>query len=378
MAKRRFGNVRQLKHGSGRWQARYLGPDMREHRGPRTWKSEDDAIGWLRSEERLIELDMWRAPEEREGAEQARAMSVAEYSARWIEQRSLKPSTRSQYSSYHRNHIADSRLGAMLVGTVELADVRGWYAELQANLPSMSDGTTRNARVYAYLRTVLASAVDDKLLVENPCRIRGAGATKRQRAIDVPTPAEVTRLSAAMPERLALLPLIAAWCALRRGELLGLRRCDIASDGSTITVRQAVTFVDREAVVGSPKNDRQRTVTVPPHIRELITEHVRVHASPGRQGLLFARRPGGSDVLTDGQLRHYWESARKAVGVEHLRIHGLRHAGSVWAASAGATVPELQQRLGHESSAAALRYMHAANGADAAIADRLSAIAEGL
>lgn len=45
------------------------------------------------------------------------------------------------------------------------------------------------------------------------------------------------------------------------------------------------------------------------------------------------------------------------------------------AARAGATLAEPQQRLGHSSVSAALRYRHAAQGGDKEIAAALSAIA---
>ena len=43
----------------------------------------------------------------------------------------------------------------------------------------------------------------------------------------------------------------------------------------------------------------------------------------------------------------------------------------------GATLAELMGRLGHSTPQAALRYQHAADGRDAAIAAALSRIAEG-
>lgn len=374
MNKRRFGNLRQLP--SGRWQARYTGPDLREHKGPRTWLSKDDATGWLRAEERLVEMELWRPPETREAAQQARSVTVAEYAERWTAQRRLKPTTRTQYESYRRVWLTDTQLGRSPIGVVTLADVRDWMADMQADKPRNSDGATRNARVYAWLRTVFASAVDDHLLEQNPCRIRGASSTRRQRNIVVPTPEEVDRLAAAMPDRLALLITLAAWCAMRRGELLHLRRRDVAADGSEIRVNGSVTFVKGKPTSGTPKNEKQGVVAVPPHLHAAVVEHLAKHTSQGARALLFPSTAAGSqsEFLDEWTLRFHWDAARAEVGLDHLRLHDLRHAGSMWAASAGATVPELQARLRHESTAAALRYMHAATGSDRAIADRLSAL----
>ena len=47
------------------------------------------------------------------------------------------------------------------------------------------------------------------------------------------------------------------------------------------------------------------------------------------------------------------------------------------AASPGATLAELMARLGHSTPAAAMRYQHAGQGRDQAIAELLSKIAQG-
>ena len=66
--------------------------------------------------------------------------------------------------------------------------------------------------------------------------------------------------------------------------------------------------------------------------------------------------------------------AREAAGRPDLRWHDLRHTGAVLAAQTGATLAELMGRLGHTTPGAALRYQHAAQGRDAEIARRLSAL----
>ena len=50
--RRGFGSVRQLP--SGRWQARYLGPDDVEHRAPVTFAVKTDATKWLSMQQAAI------------------------------------------------------------------------------------------------------------------------------------------------------------------------------------------------------------------------------------------------------------------------------------------------------------------------------------
>jgi hypothetical protein len=56
-------------------------------------------------------------------------------------------------------------------------------------------------------------------------------------------------------------------------------------------------------------------------------------------------------------------------------LHDLRHSGLTWAAATGASVAELMRRGGHASPAAALRYQHATEDRDRALADALAELA---
>jgi integrase len=69
--------------------------------------------------------------------------------------------------------------------------------------------------------------------------------------------------------------------------------------------------------------------------------------------------------------RRVWIPATRAAGVEGLRFHDLRHTAATLAVAAGASTRELMVRMGHSSSAAALRYQHVMAGRDAAIAAAL-------
>lgn len=59
-----------------------------------------------------------------------------------------------------------------------------------------------------------------------------------------------------------------------------------------------------------------------------------------------------------------------------ISFHDLRHTGQSLAAATGASLVDLKQRLGHSSTAAAQRYMHAVDGRDAEIAKALSVLAD--
>jgi integrase len=359
--KRGFGRLRQLP--SGRWQAAYTGPDGRLHKAPRTYAAQIDAEGWLAGERRKIDLGTWGA------VERSDAVTLRAYSARWLEQRQLRPRTHRLYESMLERLILPDLGDAKLV-TLTPAMVRTWHTALG------TEHLTRNAHSYALLHAICATAVQDEVLDANPCRIRAAMQTKRRRDVDILTPAEVDKLASKMPARLRASVVLAAWCGLRWGETSELRRKDVTDDCSVLRIRRAVTYRAGKFYQGEPKTAAGiRDVVVPPHIRPTLKAHLEKYVGRQAESLLFPDEDGAH--LRADRYRYHWELARNAIKKPHLRVHDLRHVGAVLAAQSGATTAELMHRLGHTTPEMALRYQHVAEGRDAEIAARLSKLAKG-
>ena len=138
-----------------------------------------------------------------------------------------------------------------------------------------------------------------------------------------------------------------------------------------IQVRRGVTFVGREIRVEPPKSEAGiRDVAIPPHLIPIIQEHLDTHALPGQEGLLFP-----SDVkrqMWTSTVTNHFKKAAAIAGRADLRFHDLRHTGAVMAAQQGATLADLQARLGHSTANAALLYQYSAKSRDQLIAENLS------
>jgi Phage integrase family len=85
----------------------------------------------------------------------------------------------------------------------------------------------------------------------------------------------------------------------------------------------------------------------------------------------------GGPIRRSNFTRRVWTPATRAAGVEGLRFHDLRHTAATLAVAAGTSTRELMVRMGHSSSAAALRYQHVMAGRDAAIAAALDELIQG-
>ena len=367
MGRRRgFGYLRRLP--SKRWQASYIGPDLGRHNAPDTFETKGDGEAWLAAERRLLAADDWLPP----GQRRRQGLTFEAYAGHWLEARELKPSTRALYRGILRRELLPE-FGETSVTRIGAADVRAWYATLDPGRK------TRRAHAYSLLRAILDTAVTEEVVPSNPCTIRGAGQTKRARRIEPATLDELAALVAAMPERLRLMPLLAAWCGLRFGEVSELRRRDLDLERGRLAVARGVVRVDGTDVVGTPKSAAGvRVVAIPPHLVPVITAHLAEHVGPGHEALLFPHS-AAEPTRHMTHARYYGRfhmPAREAAGLPDLRFHDLRHTGATLAAQTGATLAELMARLGHSTPGAALRYQHAAQGRDAEIARLLSVMAE--
>jgi integrase len=120
------------------------------------------------------------------------------------------------------------------------------------------------AKAYRLMSAIMALAVDDEVIVRNPCRIKGAGAenTPDQRTVTVE---EVDSIARAIDPRYSVLVLVGAFIGLRWGEAVGLRRDCIDLAGGFLRVVEQVTQPGNAAfVVGPPKTESSiRTCNIP-------------------------------------------------------------------------------------------------------------------
>lgn len=228
------------------------------------------------------------------------------------------------------------------------------------------------AKAYRLLSAALGQAARDELIPKNPCHIQGAGveATKERALLE---PGQVQELADAMGERWHAMILVAGWCGLRFGELVGLRRRHFDLAHQTITVEGAIVQLgDGTFIWKAPKTAAgRRTVVIPSPLVEVIEAHLERFAEPGPDGYVFVGPKGG--LQTSANFGRLWRKARAEVGVE-ASFHDLRHAAGTLAAQTGATAREVQRRLGHASPDAAHRYQHAAERREKDLADRLGAM----
>jgi integrase len=356
--RRRFGRVRRLS--SGRWQARYKGPDGIDRPAPNTFATKTDADVWLtRQEADIIDGD-WLDPD-------AGNVLLADFGASWIAERpNLRPKTAQTYEGLLRIHIVPV-LGGIKVAHIKERTVRRW----RTSLLDSGVGPVTVAKAYRLLKAILNTAVDDGLIKRNPCRIKGAG-QEHSPERPVLTLAEVFALADAFDRRYRLLILLAVFCSLRWGELAALTRSALDVDTGALVVRAGVVELKTGALVtGPPKSEASnRVLTIPDFLVVDVAEHLDIFTGPGPGALVFTGPKGAQ--LRRSNFSRQWNAATEEAGLSGFHFHDLRHTGNQLANDEGASLRELMDRMGHSTTRAALIYQHRSKRRDQMLADAIS------
>lgn len=369
----KFGQVKALP--SGRYHASYMGPDGKRHNGPSTFDNMTDARGWLSIQQAAIYQGTWNggAVKRSESIKQGSGLTLGEYANEWLANRRtvkgnepLRPSTIRENRRLIENVMTD--LTPMRLSAITRDDVRAW------NAAQMATGKkTQASRAYGLLKTIMATAVEDEKIVASPCTIRGAASATTGRKVEPPTDDELEIMVQHMPPKYKAMVVMAAWGGFRFGELTELRRKDIFierdEDGNVDLIRVSVTRgveIDEHGkfVVGPPKTEAGiRTITLPPFTNEEVIHHLDTFVGPGNEDLLFPAKQGGH--MRQSTFAKAWYPARAAAGRSDVPFHALRHYhGTKFGQIPEITTKELQDRLGHASYQAAMRYQHS-TGRDA-------------
>ncbi len=381
MVRRRgFGEVERRVSATGKvsYRARYAMADGTRY--SRTVETKLDAEAWLAAERARIDRDEWSPPKVRQAAEERRrrdaaSNTVGAFAQRYLAERGLRPRTVHSYRQLLRSRILPWFQEVPLVD-VTLTEIKRW----RSSLPESTAAT--NAAAYRLLRSVLQAAEEEELIERAPPKIRGAGSAPARRVARPATLEEIAVIAEAMPERLRVFVMLAAFVGFRQSELLELRRSDVDGVAGTISISRAV---DKDVLpnarnpcpscgrgIGPPKTaSGTRTVHVPPPLMPMLQRHLLEHTALGPDGLLF---PGDrTDHMSVRYLMDHFREAREAAGRPDLTVHHLRHTALTMAGQHGATAAELQARAGHASHAAMAIYQHATLDRDKLLADQIGA-----
>ena len=355
--------ARIRKHRS-KWQVLYRDPTTKRERSAGAFSRRSDATRQRRTIEYQLENGDWIDPA-------LQKTLYAEWARTWIDTRSdLKRSTFDGYMSLLDNRIIP------VFGKARLQDIRSinveqWVADMTTE--GLSPSRTRQA--YNVLSSSLKAAVRSDMIRVNP-----ADGVKLPKIKDNEmrhlTPAEVEFIANRVDDEYEVLVYVLAYCALRAGEAVALRRKAVNIVRSELRIVESATEINGRIEFGSTKNRRNRNVTVPKFLMKLIEERLDHRVAKDPDALVFGSPHGGALQLSNFRHR-VWYPAIKGTNLEGLRIHDLRHTAASVLINQGLHPKIVQQHLGHSSIVVTMdRYGHLYPSDNERVQDALDAAFE--
>jgi len=365
------------KQRSGRWQARRRVNGKLVSLG--TYPTKSDA-------ERALALA--HAEELQGGAPLDADGTVAEWAERWLEDagRRVRRSTAARYDGVWRTHI-QPRWADVPIGEVRRADVLAWANELAARnvsaaLLRYAVGTLQRILRFAVDHEALPASPIDRLRLATPKPAKVKPLTIKQveelaKAIESPEYASGGH-GAGQPEYrqyrpdLALWVRLGAYCGLRAGEVLALRRESVDLERRVLVVDRSVSDVKGHLVIGPTKTGHTRAVPIPESLLTDLREHLARRVEPEPDALVFTSETGGLVSHANWYRRHFRPAVKRAGLPEGIRFHDLRHTYASLLIAQGAHPRAIMERLGHSSIQVTLgTYGHLFPTLDEALTSRL-------
>ncbi|MDT0308045.1 site-specific integrase [Streptomyces sp. DSM 44917] len=256
--------VATKKHGMGsRWSVGYYDPSGNQR--------EEVVPTEERAKERRTELETelsrgaWVDPEERR-------MTLEEHAGRWLEGRSSGDAATVDGVARHlRLHILP------VLGSRALKELEQRPSLVQAWLSGLTAGDRYARNILRTLRAVLQAAVEDGIILRNPCAMSTVRPPKPVAKKIIPWEDERIRaVLAALPARYRRLGVAGAYCGLRQGELFGLSPDDVDRARGVVHLRYQVQLLPSGVKVFKALKGRSaREVPLPDVVAAELAEHER-------------------------------------------------------------------------------------------------------
>ena len=363
MAKRRAsgeGSIRKRK--DGRWEGRYVAghdangkPIRRNVLG----KTQAEARAKLRLAIEAAEtLDVARAGE----------YTVEKWVRTWYELYSkpnIRENTQKYYETFIDRHIIPM-LGGIKLEKLTGRDIQRMYNEVRAHgrirtaqkdsNPGMSASYVRG--LHMMMHNCLNRAVKERLILRNPTEDCIVPKIEKQE-MKILKPEDIGAYLREADRRGVMAIFYLELCTgLRKGELTALLWEDLNVEAKTIYVsKQAVGVKGGGVKITRPKTETSiRRIAIPQQVVDLLTaEHKKHPDSP----YLFTSPVTGKMYHPDSIVNLH-KKILKGAGLEHIRLHDLRHTFATLALQNGVDIKTVSGMLGHYDAGFTLRtYTHA-------------------
>ena len=347
---------RSTKARGATWVVRYRDPLPRE----RTFDRKSDAQRFERLIRHQLDTGEYLDP----GMSK---ITFQEWHDRWwptILNSDRAPSTITGYESSLRRHVLP-HLASCRLKELRRIDVEEWLTDLRS--AGYSNSTIHAARTAAGM--VLTSAMDSRIISANP--LTGVrlpkGSSRTRKAL---TAEQVEDLAALVDPWWRPFVLVLAYCGLRPGEAVALRRRHL-DDLGRLTIEGAMSEHRGQLVEQDTKTHRARVVQVPASVLEELRTHLDTHVEDSAEAPIFTT-PTADRVRISNWRHRVWQPAAAQLEFPSWATpYVLRHTAASLMAQSGVPVTAAAAALGHDPAVFLRTYAHLYPGDLRAVADAM-------
>lgn len=327
------------------------------------------------------------ASEAANGPEQ-KEMTVGEWLDTWLKEylADVKQGTSIHYESVVRLHLKPA-LGDIPLSQLRTPMVQKFYNKLRAE--QRSPKYIKN--IHGVLHRALDMAVQVEYLERNPTSACILPKVVEKPVVPLDAPEQKKLFEALKGNPFETLFLTATFTGMRIGELIGLTWDCVDFENEVIYVEKQLVQTHKKGQkyrFGTLKNGKTRVIAPAPYIMQVLKKHKIAQAeqrllmgdlwNPGEfPNLVFTHKDGSH--YSQPTIWKEFQDILAAAGLEHHRVHDLRHTFAVNSLRAGDDIKTLQENMGHYSAAFTLdRYGHVTDTMRRESANRMQAFIENM
>lgn len=287
--------------------------------------------------------------------------SFGDYLRVWLksQEASAAPKTLERQTEIVEKHIIPA-LGYHQLQKLTALHIDAYYAEARRSGRRDGKGGLSERTLLHHHRVIfgaLRHASKKRLVMRNVAQDADCPSPQRT-DIEALDEAQTAKVILAAEKSIWYIPiLLAATTGMRRGEVLGLRWCDVNLEAGKIHVARSLQEVGNVLLTKEPKTkESRRAIDLPALTLEALKRHRLAQAElrlslglPKEEGAyVFTDETGGA--FKPSRLTKAFEYIVRKAKVPKVSLHALRHSHASHLLASGINVKVVSERLGHTSA----------------------------